>query len=263
MKIITYNINGIRSSASKGLSDWIIEQDADILCFQEVRATEEVTRSILNINQQISLFNTDLYLNKYNVILNCGTIAGYSGTLILTKTEPNKVEFGLNNEPDPEGRTITAYYNNFAVVNCYVPNGSNRLEFKMNFYKNLTKHLVNLSKTTNVILCTDANVAHAPQDLSHPKECANRSGYLIIERQAFTDLLNYGFCDIARAFNGNKLLYTWRSYRSLYTTTNTNNYVYRFDYILCNNAIKSTFNSVSIQEQPYSDHLPIIATFTL
>ena len=265
MKIVTYNLNGIRSATSKGLLPWLDKLDADIVCFQEVRANEQVASEILNVaGNQLSLFANPLVLNKYNCIFNCGQVAGYAGTLVLTKEEPNKVTFGFDNVPDPEGRVITAYYNNFAVVNCYVPNGTNRLDFKMGFWQKMTNYLTKLKQTTNVIYVADANISHTEDDLSHPKECSRRTGFLPIEREALTNLLSLGFTDVARMLQPTGKIYTWRSYRSRMPEYGADyGWKYRFDYVLCNNEIASKFTSCQIPDEPYSDHLPVIAEINL
>ncbi len=263
MKIVSYNINGIRSSASKGLFEWVNELDADVVCIQEVRANEELAKSLLNIGEQISIFSSNLFLDKYNVILNCGNVAGYAGTMILSKEEPVRVVLGIDGEEDLEGRIITAYFKNFVVVNCYVPNGGSRLDFKMEYIKKLTSYLDELNKHNRVIFCSDFNVAHTELDLSHPKECARRTGFLDFEREALSRLLDKGFCDLVRKFNGQNKVYTWRSYKSRNVETEDFGWKYRFDYILCSNKMSDNFSNVSIPDLVYSDHLPIVATFNV
>lgn len=263
MKIITYNINGIRSSFSKGLVDWINNEDADIVCIQEVRAQEMIARKLLNDGtEQASFFDTDLFLEKYNIIYNCGQVAGYAGTLILSKIKPNKVILGLNGEQDEEGRCITAYYNGFAVVNCYVPNGGTRLDFKMNYFEKLSNHLNELKKEGHVIFCSDANIAHTFLDVSHPKECSSRTGFLPSEQKAFSTLLNYGFCDVARLVYGEEKLYTWFSYKSRQSEEDSG-WKYRFDYILLDDKLKNNIISCKVPKLNYSDHIPVVAEINI
>lgn len=269
MKFVSYNLNGIRASSGKGLFDWIDKLDADILCFQEVRASSEQTQNLLGVSScispeggadnQINLFGNNLFLNKYNVILNCGQVAGYAGTMIFCKQAPDRVEYGLG-DADPEGRCITAYFGNLAVVNCYVPNGGSRLDFKMEYFEKLTQYLNALKQKYSVVFLSDANIAHTELDLSNPKECASRTGFLPIERAAMTKLLNCGFCDVVRKFSGDNKVYTWRSYRSRNPLMDADfGWKYRFDYILCSEDLSLNFVSMQILDLVYSDHMPIVA----
>lgn len=260
MKIITYNINGINSSTSKGLLDWLGKENADIVCLQEVRAKETFVRDIFQDNEtQLSLFsNTENPFSSYQKIYNCGNVAGYAGTMILCKEKPDKIVYGIDGEDDNEGRCITIFYKNFVVINCYVPNGGSRLEFKMQYFSRLTKYLQKLTTETNVIFCSDANIAHTEQDLSHPKECSKRTGFLAEERIAFSKLLDRHFCDVVRVFRGNEKVYTWRSYRSRTSEKTDFGWKYRFDYILVSNSLTNNLISCNIPDLVYSDHLPII-----
>lgn len=264
MKIITYNVNGIKASSSKGLLEWLKKEDADFVCIQEVRANENFAKTLFGEeDNQISFFNTPNDFEKFCKIFNCGNVAGYAGTMILCKSKPNKIVFGIDeNDKDNEGRCITLFYDNLVVVNCYVPNGGSRLEYKMEFFDRLTSYLTNLAKTINVIFCSDVNIAHTELDLSHPKECSNRTGFLPMERTALTKLLNSGFCDSVRKFKKNEKVYTWRSYRSRMTTDVDFGWKYRFDYILINKQLESQLVSCEIPDLEYSDHLPIIVEVT-
>lgn len=268
MKIVTYNINGIKASSKKGLLDFLKSENPDIVCIQEVRAKESFASEIFSTSGQLDLFsNPSNYFDNYYKVYNCGNIPGYAGTMVLSKIKPNKVVLGLPPfSNDEEGRCITIYFNNFVLVNCYVPNGGTRLDFKMQYFNNLTRYLHELAKSYQVIFCSDANIAHTENDLSHPKECANKTGFLPIERQAMTKLLNNTFCDIVRKFYKNEKVYTWRSYRSrniTFDNTIRNNYKYRFDYILLSKGLETLVSSCDILDLEYSDHLPIVVNLDL
>ncbi len=261
MKIISYNINGIRASSKKGLFDWLKKENADIICIQEVRANEELARkAFMNNSNQISLFENKLFLDKYYITYNCGKVPGYSGTVILSKKTPDKVIYGTNSEEDIEGRTITAIFHNLAVVNCYVPNGGKRLEYKFNFFDNLVKHLEILSKSYNVILCSDVNIAHTLLDVSNAKYAEKFTGFLPSERKLLDELFSEKFVDIVRFYFKDKYIYTWRSYGSQLSEKAVG-IQYRFDYIITTPLLKNKVLSCEIQDLIYSDHLPVIATF--
>lgn len=259
MKIVSYNINGIRSSTSKGLLDFIQIENADIYCFQEVRASEKVVHNIISSQNQVSLFKP-IATFPYNVITNCGNVPGYAGTMILSKKKPKKVVLGIDGE-DFEGRTITAYYDNFILVNSYVPNGS-RLDVKYDYLDALERHISNLIKENDVIFCSDFNIAHTRLDLTQPDKCSTRTGFLPKEREVFDRFMdNLIFTDAVRYLHDDELLITWRPYKS--TPENNEFAKYRFDYILCSSNIESKIKSAEIKECPYSDHIPVIVDFDI
>ncbi len=259
MKIITYNVNGIRASIKLGLLDWLKDYNADIYCIQEVRCNEQLTNELLfQTKEQISLFENNQHnLLNYYATYNCGERAGYAGTLILSKTKPDKVIFNMEDFwADNEGRTTTAIFGQTAIVNTYIPNGNIRLDFKMQYLSALTKYLNKLKADYNVICVGDFNIAHNEIDLSHPKECKKKSVFLPIERTAFGELLSIGFTDCYRFINPEQVEYTWRSYRSRYDN-NYNSWKYRIDYILVSNDLKHKIKQCNILDLPYSDHLPV------
>lgn len=261
MKIVTYNINGIRASEKLGLTKWIKDFDADVYCFQEVRAKQEIASEILYPTaNQISLFGDapNNPLQNYIPIYNCGEIAGYAGTLILTKHKPDKVMFNMGEFwQDNEGRTTTIIIGDLAIVNAYIPNGNSRLEFKMQYLNALNKYLKSLSEAYSVVCVGDYNIAHNEIDLTNPRECKTKSVFLPIERQAFNDLLNLGFVDCFRYFNPQLVKYSWRSYRSR-TDDSYNSWKYRIDYILLSNNEKQNILNCDILDLVYSDHLPVV-----
>lgn len=248
MKIVTYNVNGIRAANRLGIVDWIKSFDADIYCLQEIRADEGMAKEILdNIG--------------YNVIYNPAKKKGYSGSAILSKIKPDKYIFGLNDD-DAEGRTITAIFGDIAIINCYVPNGGVRLEFKLYFFEKLTSYLVKLNKKYKVIFCSDTNIAFDDNDVSHPKLFSKRTGFLPIERELLSDMFNSGFVDTYRYIYPEGKAYSWRSYRSR-TIGGDFGWKYRFDYIIIDKDNANFIKDVQILDLDYSDHLPVVAELKL
>lgn len=269
MKIVSYNINGIRASNRLGLIDWIAETNYDIYCFQEIRANEDIARSIFLDNEQISLLDEKESKNleslkKYFKFYNCGSIPGYAGTMVLSKIKPDKIKYGLGEHwEDQEGRVITTYFKNLAIVNAYIPNGNSRLEFKMKFLDALTKYLGILRNKYSVICVGDFNIANDEIDLTNPKECKNKSVFLPIEREAFKKILSLGYIDTFRQLYPDKREYSWRSYRSRQVnlpSTNYNSWKYRIDYAIMFNRHNFKLIDCEMPDLIYSDHLPVICT---
>lgn len=261
MKIVSYNINGIRASEKLGLLDWIETFEADVYCLQEVRCSESLTRQLLaRAKAQLGLFDqpkTNL-LEKYFATYNCGEVAGYAGTLILSKKAPDKVLYNMGELwTDNEGRTTTTIFGDVAIVNAYIPNGNSRLEFKMQYLKALTKFLDQLEREYKVICVGDFNIAHNEIDLTNPKECKNKSVFLPIEREAFGGILALGLVDAFRHKNPDKVEYSWRSYRSRQDSS-YKGWKYRIDYALVSDKIKDEIASCEILDLAYSDHLPVV-----
>lgn len=253
-------MNGIRASAKLGLIDWIAQFSADIYCFQEVRCDEARTHRILfGDSEQMSLFDfNESPLAIYTPIYNCGTIAGYAGTLILSKRKPDKIMYDMGEFwSDNEGRTTTIVLDDLAIIDAYIPNGNSRLDFKMKYLDALTKFIKELKKDYKVICVGDFNIAHNEIDLTHPKECRNKSVFLPIEREAFNKILNVGITDCFRFLNPNKVKYSWRSYRSRYDDS-YNSWKYRIDYIISSEELNSQLIACDIPELDYSDHLPVV-----
>lgn len=255
MKIVTYNINGIRASANKGIVKWFNDTNADIYALQEIRADEQTTNQTLYGN-----FIENV--NAYDIIFNPSKKAGYSGTAILTKRPYKSFSFGFPPDPnynwqDTEGRLITVIYDTFTLVNCYVPNGGTRQDYKMDFYKRLTAYLQDLSKSAQVIFCSDSNIAHTEDDVSDPAKASTKTGFLPYERDAFTNLLNKGFYDSFRTQNPHGKAFSWFSYKE--RNFNIDSIKYRFDYILTTKAQNDKLVSSHIDTTaPFSDHCPVI-----
>lgn len=263
MKIVSYNINGIRASVKLGLAEWIDAFGAEVYCFQEVRCGQELAQDVLFQNKkQLSLFDgnfQDLRLTDYIPIFNCGSVSGYAGTLTLTKYKPDKVLFDMGEFwQDNEGRTTTIILGKLAIVNAYIPNGNSRLDFKMKYLEALNKFLSHLKQSFEVVCVGDFNIAHNEIDLTNPKECRNKSVFLPIERKAFDDLLSIGLIDCFRFKNPEKVEYSWRSYRSRFDS-GYNSWKYRIDYVLASEALKNKITNCEIFDLPYSDHLPVVA----
>lgn len=246
MKIITYNLNGLRAANKLNVLEWLKKKDADIICLQEVRAEQSICEKIL------------MNFKGYNIIYNCGKIKGYAGTITLSKIKPSKVMFGVDEGEDTEGRTITAFYEDFIVVNCYIPNGSKRLEYKKEFIKKLTTNLNSLLENSpNIFLCCDANIAHTELDVNKPKETSRKSGFLLEERILLDKLLGDNFIDSFRKLNPKLIQYTWKSYRAR-KENNDFGWRFRFDYIICSKNLRDKMNRCYSEEVEYSDHLPVI-----
>lgn len=246
MRIISYNLNGIRAAAKLGVIEWLIGEDADIICLQEVRASEEICQSILK------------RLDNYYKVYNCGTRKGYSGTITLLKMKPDEISFGVDSLEDIEGRTIVTRIGDYTIVNSYVPNGSTRLEYKKKYFNKLIKLLESLKDyNKNVILCSDTNIAHKEIDVNKPKAQGRKSGFLLEERQWLDDLLKIGFIDSFRELNKGVVQYTWRSYRAR-DKDNSFGWRFRFDYAICNIELKDKLKKCYSKDLEYSDHLPVI-----
>lgn len=261
MKIVTYNINGIRAANKLGILNWIESFDADIYCLQEVRCGEELTKEILfGASNQMSLFNenTDSGLQGYYPIYNCGNVAGYAGTLTLSKVKPDNVFYDMGDFwADNEGRTTTIIIKDMAIINAYIPNGNSRLDFKMKYLEALNKYIQHLRQRYKVICVGDFNIAHTEIDLTNPKECKNKSVFLPIEREAFSELLNLNLIDSFRLLNPTKIEYSWRSYRSRIDPS-YNSWKYRIDYILVDDRLSNKLITCDILDLKYSDHLAVV-----
>lgn len=260
MKIVSYNINGIRASSSKGLIKWINDMGADIYAIQETRADEATTSQILYGNL---IENA----NAYDLIFNPSGKAGYSGTMVLTKKPYKSATFGFPPNPkynwqDTEGRLITVFFENFTLVNCYVPNGATRLDYKMEFYERLVEYLNNLSKSTQIIFCSDSNIAHTENDVSNATLASTKTGFLQCERDAFSNLLSKGFYDSFRNLHPNEKAFSWISYKE--RNFNISSLKYRFDYIITTKDINNNLISSKIDTSaPYSDHCPVINEYKI
>lgn len=248
MKIVSWNVNGIRACLKKGFIKFYEEIDADIFCIQETKMQEGQ-----------SDFNFTLE-GKYYEYWNSAVKKGYSGTAIFTKNKPLSIKYGLGiEEHDQEGRMITLEYEKFFLVNVYVPNSKSdlsRLDYRMKWEDDFKKYLSKINEYKPVIVCGDLNVAHQEIDLKNPKSNNGNHGFTLEERNKFSDLLDEGFIDIYRIFYPNKTgAYTWWSPM---LNLRERNVGWRIDYFIASNRLINNILNVEIFSCIFgSDHCPI------
>mgnify|MGYP000051401169 FL=1 len=247
MKIISYNINGIRAALKKNLINWIQSESPDIICFQEIKANKE--------QFDFEIFNS---LGYYNFWFSAQK-KGYSGVAILSKIEPKKIKYGTGiNHIDFEGRVIRADFEKFSVISLYLPSGTNnlRLNYKLKFMDDFLDYINNLKQEfPNLIICGDYNICHKHIDIHDPIRTKNVSGFLIEERMWLDKFLELGFTDSFRLLNKNPNEYSWWSYRA---NSRQNNKGWRIDYNLVSNSIKENiYKSYILSDVCHSDHCPV------
>ncbi len=249
MKLISWNLNGIRAVASKGLIDKIHEMNPDVICFQETKAQDDQVAEVL------------AGLDGYHFYSNSAEKKGYSGTAIVSKTEPLKVfpDIGVSHH-DREGRVLTAEYDKFYLVTVYTPNSKNdlsRLDDRQEFDAELLSFLKNLEKTKPVIVCGDLNVAHKSIDLARPEANYNKSaGHMQEEIDGMDNYLAAGLVDTFRLLYPDKTeMYSWWSFRG---GARERNVGWRIDYFLVSESLKNNIKSADILMDMYgSDHCPV------
>ena len=245
MKLVSWNVNGLRACMGKGFMDFFKEADADIFCIQESKLQEG----------QISL-----ELPGYHQYWNYAVKKGYSGTAIFTKEEPLSVSYGLGlEEHDQEGRVITLEFPDFYMVTVYTPNsqdGLARLDYRMTWEEEFLKFLKKLDEKKPVIFCGDLNVAHKEIDLKNPKTNRKNAGFTDEEREKFSVLLENGFIDTFRYFYPDlKDAYSWWSYRFHAREKNAG---WRIDYFLVSPQLKERLEDAVIYKDVFgSDHCPV------
>jgi exodeoxyribonuclease-3 len=247
MKIISYNINGIRAALKKNLIKWIESESPDIICFQEIKANKE--------QFDFEIFNS---LGYYNFWFSAQK-KGYSGVAILSKIEPKKIKYGTGiNHIDFEGRVIRADFEKFSVISLYLPSGTNnlRLNYKLKFMDDFLDYINKLKQEfPNLIICGDYNICHKHIDIHDPIRNKNVSGFLIEERMWLDKFLELGFTDSFRLLNKNPNEYSWWSYRA---NSRQNNKGWRIDYNLVSNSIKKNiYKSYILSDVCHSDHCPV------
>jgi exodeoxyribonuclease-3 len=245
MKLISWNVNGLRAIQKKGFEQYLHDSDADIFCLQETKLQAD----------QLSL-DVGPYTYQY---FNYAERKGYSGVALLSKIEPLSVEMGIGHELDNEGRVITAEFGEFFVVTCYTPNSQEalaRLEIRMDWDDAFRSYVEALQEAKPVIICGDLNVAHNPIDLKNPKANERNAGYSIEERTQFTALLDAGFIDTFRLLYPDKEeAYSWWSYRF---KARERNIGWRIDYWLVSEDLKHHVADSVIEETVTgSDHAPV------
>ena len=244
MKFISWNVNGIRACLNKGFMDFFKEADADFFSIQETKMQEG---------------QADLAIDGYEYYMNSAEKKGYSGTLIYTKHKPLSVTYGIDGELyNDEGRIITLEYDNFYLVNVYVPNSQEelkRLDYRMEFEDNFRRYLNSLKEKKSVILCGDLNVAHERIDIKNPDTNQRNAGFTIEERNKFTDLLATGFIDSFRFKYPDTVTYSWWSYRF---SARAKNAGWRIDYFVLSEDLKNKeFDSKILTNVMGSDHCPV------
>ena len=243
MKLISWNVNGYRSVKEKGFDEFFEKENADIFCIQETKMQEDQADT-----EKLGYF-------KY---MSSAIKKGYSGTLVYTKVKPISVVYGINDLYNDEGRVITLEYDNFYLVNVYVPNSQEelaRLDYRMIFEDNFREYLNNLKEKKNVIVCGDLNVAHKEIDIKNPKPNLRKAGFTQEERDKFTNLLESGFIDTFRYFYPEQVKYSWWSYRFQARTRNAG---WRIDYFLVNDSfISHVKDSLILNDVFGSDHCPV------
>lgn len=245
MKLISWNVNGIRACVGKNFMEFFNEVDADIFCLQETKLQE---------NQ------IDLQLEGYHQYWNYAKKKGYSGTAIFTKKEPISVSYGIGiEEHDMEGRVITLEFDDFYMVTVYTPNSQNelkRLDYRMKWEDDFRNYLKELDNKKPVIMCGDLNVAHKEIDLKNPKTNRKNAGFTDEERNKFTEFLESGFIDTFRYFYPDaEGMYSWWSYRF---NARKNNAGWRIDYFCTSESMKDRLVSAKIHNEVLgSDHCPV------
>ena len=246
MKLVSFNVNGIRAILGKDFKNTFEAFDADIFSLNETKWSDN--DSFVFYPEGYHTYFTNSKVRK-----------GYSGVAVFTKKEPLSVHYGLeNNEYDDEGRVITLEFENFYYVACYVPNagdGLKRLDFRLEFEERMTNYLKNLDKIKPVIYAGDLNVAHKEIDLKNPKANVMNPGFTLEERNAFSELLSNNFIDTYRYKYPNAVKYTWWSYRF---NARANNAGWRIDYFVVSDRIKDLIEDSLIHNEIMgSDHCPI------
>jgi exodeoxyribonuclease III len=254
MKIISWNVNGIRAIQNKGFADTIEQLDADCILLQETKAQPDQVSKALD------------HLDGYHIYTNSAERKGYSGVSILTRQLPLVIsnDIGME-EHDQEGRVITAEFEHFFLVNVYVPNagqGLVRLDYRQTWDLEFLSYLKQLENTKPVIVCGDFNVAHQAIDIARPKANYNKSaGYTQVEIDGFSHFLEAGLIDSFRHFHPEKIAYSWWSYRA---NARAKNIGWRIDYALTSaNLINQVCDSFILPDITGSDHCPVGLTIKL
>ena len=245
MRLISWNVNGIRAAVKKGFMDFFDDVDADIFCLQETK---------------LSAGQLDLELEGYHQYWNYAEKKGYSGTAVFTKEEPIHVSYGIDmEEHDKEGRVITCEYEEFFLVTCYTPNsqrGLARLDYRMEWEEDFRKYLNMLDQVKPVVLCGDLNVAHKEIDLKNPSSNRKNAGFSDEERSQFQNLLDAGYTDTFRHLYPDAAdRYSWWSY---ITKARERNAGWRIDYFVVSDRLADTIVEADIRDDIFgSDHCPV------
>lgn len=245
MKIISWNVNGLRAAEKKGFTEFFLEEDADIFAIQETKMQE-------------SQLTDTMKFEGYKMYMNSAERKGYSGTLVYTKKTPISCTYDIKGDDSKEGRVITLEYEDFYFVCAYVPNSKEklaRLDFRMEWEDHLRNHLLKLNEKKPVIYTGDLNVAHEEIDIKNPDTNHQNAGFSDEERAKFTELLNAGFKDTFRELYPEKVKYSWWSYRF---NARKNNAGWRIDYFVVSNNLMDKVEDSLIYDDIYgSDHCPV------
>jgi exodeoxyribonuclease-3 len=249
MKILSYNLNGIRAAERKGFTEWLTTENPDIVCIQELKGQEPQIKKELETVKSLG----------YHVYIYTAQKKGYSGVAIFTKEKPLNVVYGIENELyDSEGRNLRCDYKNFSVMSIYVPSGTTgdiRQDFKMEFLDYFNSYIKKLDVKDKLIICGDFNICHKPIDIDKPQNKKGVSGFLPEEREWLTQFIDSGFIDSFREFNQLPEQYSWWSYRA---ASRSRNIGWRIDYNFINNNIKDKLKDANIlSDVIHSDHCPI------
>lgn len=246
MKLVSWNVNGIRACVQKGFLDYFYEVNADIFCIQETK---------------LQAGQIDLQLDGYEQYWNYALKKGYSGTAVFTKMKPLSIRYGVGNfESEDEGRIITLEFEDFFLVNVYTPNAKRdltRLAYRLEWEDEMRAYLIQLDSLKPVIMCGDLNVAHEDIDLKNAKSNRGNSGFTLEERGKMTDLLAKGFLDTFRYFYPNQEgAYSWWSYMNKVRERNIG---WRIDYFIASKRLEPRLKSASIDAHTLgSDHCPVL-----
>ena len=249
MRIISYNVNGIRAAISKGFIEWLQHSNPDIICLQEIKATED----------QVPYLDIEMAGYPYQYYFPA-TKKGYSGVAILSKIKPNNIVFGTGIEHmDFEGRNLRVDFDELSVMSLYLPSGTNidRLSHKFMFMDDFQNYINELKKEIpNLVICGDYNICHKAIDIHDPIRNANVSGFLPQERNWLDQFMKNGFIDSFRFFNDQPDNYSWWSYRA---GARGNNKGWRIDYCLVSETLKEKLKRAYIlPEAKHSDHCPVV-----
>ena len=250
MKIISWNVNGLRAIHKKGQFNSVFEFDPDIICLQETKAhPEQLSEEVRSPAGYFSYFDHSKVKK------------GYSGVAIFSKIKPEKVEYGIGiSKFDDEGRTLVAYYKDFVLLNVYFPNGGvgqNRLDFKMEYYDEFLEFIDKLKKEDKkIVFCGDVNTAHEEIDLFHPKENAKHTGFLPMERKWIDKVIEHGYLDTFRTLHPDKIQYSWWDMK---TFARDRGIGWRIDYFFVSENLKNNIKKAEILDNIFgSDHCPIL-----
>jgi len=247
MKIISYNVNGIRAAMRKGFTDWLRQTKPDIICLQEIKAKKD----------QVDIAEIEAAGYPYHYWYSANK-KGYSGVAILLKEEPNHIEYGTGIDyMDFEGRNLRVDFGDFSVMSLYLPSGTNdaRLEHKLTYMADFLEYVNTLKKNfPNMVICGDYNICHKEIDIHNPVQNKNTSGFLPVEREWIGNFIDSGFIDSFRYLNKEPHNYTWWSYRA---NSRANNKGWRIDYNMVAKPLQENIKrAVILPNAHHSDHCP-------